>query len=126
MCSASNIATKMNGKLSTIHDKAVSWTSTCDPKNPSLDTDSILWVGERPTLVIGIGLVHGMGYSAKTIVTASTCKDAGCMRLAQSCFLQKKSDTISEGVMKDIIKVRLYILAMAQLFLIRKIAQLLS
>ncbi|KAL7551535.1 hypothetical protein ACHAWF_014721 [Thalassiosira exigua] len=55
---ASNIATKINAKLSTIYDKAVSWTSACDGAHNR--DDSLIWVGEAPTLVIGVGLVHGM------------------------------------------------------------------
>jgi len=93
----------MGAKLSTINDKAVSWTSDSGPGRGG--GDKVLWVGERPTLIIGIGMVHGMGYSSKSVVTASLCLDGGCMRLSQSCFLQKKSDTISEGVMTDIINV---------------------
>ena len=31
--SASNIATKVNAKLSTVYDKAISWTSSCDDGN---------------------------------------------------------------------------------------------
>ena len=45
-----------------------------------------------------------MGKFAKTVVTASVCLDGGSMRLSVSCFLQKKSDTIQDCVMKDIIK----------------------
>ena len=60
-------------------------------------------VGEAPTLVIGIGLVHGMH---KTVVCASVCLDEGCMRLSLSCFIEQKSDHVSDLVMKDIIKVR--------------------
>jgi hypothetical protein len=61
-------------------------------------------VGEAPTLVIGIGLVHGMH---KSVVSASVCLDGGCMRLSLSSFIEQKSDTISDLVMKDIIKVRI-------------------
>ena len=61
-------------------------------------------VGEAPTLVVGIGIVHGMH---KSVVSASVCLDGGClMRLSLSCFIQQKSDTVSGLVMKDIIKVR--------------------
>eukprot|EP00571_Detonula_confervacea_P016014 CAMPEP_0172307988 /NCGR_PEP_ID=MMETSP1058-20130122/8723_1 /TAXON_ID=83371 /ORGANISM="Detonula confervacea, Strain CCMP 353" /LENGTH=1152 /DNA_ID=CAMNT_0013020311 /DNA_START=101 /DNA_END=3559 /DNA_ORIENTATION=- len=102
---ASNIATKMNAKLSTIYDKAVSWTSMCDGGSGD---DQLPWVGDVPTMVIGVGMVHGMGKSAKSIVATSLCLDSGCMRLSLSCFIQKKSeknsDIISVGVMKDIIK----------------------
>ena len=61
-------------------------------------------VGEAPTLVIGVGLVHGMH---KSVVASSICLDGGCMRLSLSCFIQQKSDTVSNLVMKDIIKVRI-------------------
>jgi hypothetical protein len=60
-------------------------------------------VGEAPTIVIGIGLVHGMH---KSVVSASVCLNGG-MRLSLSCFIQQKSDTVSDLVMKDIIKVRI-------------------
>lgn len=100
---ASNIATKLNAKLSTIYDKAVSWTTESDGNSGG--EGGLPWVGEAPTLVIGVGMVHGMGYSSKSVVTAYFCLDSGCMRLSNSCFVQRKSDIISEGVMKDIIKV---------------------
>mmetsp|Transcript_54670 Transcript_54670/g.116171 ORF Transcript_54670/g.116171 Transcript_54670/m.116171 type:complete len:233 (-) Transcript_54670:868-1566(-) len=99
---ASNIATKINAKLSTIYDKAVSWTS--ENEGPG-DRGALPWVGEVPTLVVGVGMVHGMGYSNKSVVSASLCLDSGCMRLSHSCFIQKKDDIISDGVMKDIIQV---------------------
>ena len=96
---ASNIATKTNAKLSTAHDKAISWTSSCD--NGS-NADQLPWVGERPTLIVGVGIVHGM---FKSVVAASVCLDKGCMRLSHSCFIQKKSDCISDLIMTDIMKV---------------------
>ena len=57
--------------------------------------------------MIGVGMAHGRGKAdvAKSAVAASVCLDSGCMRLSHSCFLQKRSDIISEAVMKDIIKV---------------------
>jgi eukaryotic translation initiation factor 2C len=96
---ASNIATKINAKLSTVHDKAISWTSSCD--NGS-NENNLPWVGERPTLVVGAGIVHGMFKSA---VAASNCLDKGCMRLSHSCFIQEKSDCISDLIMTDIMKI---------------------
>lgn len=99
---ASNIATKMNAKLSTIYDKAISWTSSCDGGGSGVD--KLPWVEDIPTLVVGVGMVHGMGIASKSIVAASLCLDSGCMRLSHSCFIQKKSDIISTVIMKDIIK----------------------
>jgi eukaryotic translation initiation factor 2C len=96
---ASNIATKINAKLSTVHDKAISWTSSCD--NGS-NENQLPWVGERPTLVVGAGIVHGM---FKSVVAASNCLDKGCMRLSHSCFIQEKSDCISDLIMTDIMKI---------------------
>ena len=96
---ASNIATKINAKLSTAHDKAISWTSSCDNRS---NADQLPWVGERPTLIVGVGIVHGM---FKSVVAASVCLDKGCMRLSHSCFIQKKSDSISDLIMTDIMKV---------------------
>ena len=51
-----------------------------------------------------------MGRFAKSAVAASVCLDSGCMRLSHSCFVQKKADKISDGVMKDIVKVSLGLL----------------
>jgi len=96
---ASNIATKINAKLSTAHDKAISWTSSFDDRS---NADQLPWVGERPTLIVGVGIVHGM---FKSVVAASVCLDKGCMRLSHSCFIQKKSDCISDSIMTDIMKV---------------------
>jgi eukaryotic translation initiation factor 2C len=96
---ASNIATKINAKLSTAHDKAISWTSSFVDRS---NADQLPWVGERPTLIVGVGIVHGM---FKSVVAASVCLDKGCMRLSHSCFIQKKSDCISDSIMTDIMKV---------------------
>ena len=41
----------------------------------------------------------------KSIVAASVHLDGGCMRLSSSCYIQEKSDCISDLVMQDIIKV---------------------
>jgi hypothetical protein len=96
---ASNIATKINAKLSTVYDKAISWTSSCDDRS---NVEQLPWVGGRPTLVVGVGIVHGM---FKSIVAASIYLDKGCMRLSHCCFIQKKSDCISDLVMTDIINI---------------------
>ncbi len=53
----SNIATKINAKLSTIYDKAESWTS--ESEGGYGGKGGLPWIGELPTLVIGVGMVHG-------------------------------------------------------------------
>mmetsp|Transcript_13918 Transcript_13918/g.25407 ORF Transcript_13918/g.25407 Transcript_13918/m.25407 type:complete len:806 (-) Transcript_13918:62-2479(-) len=95
---ASNIAIKINTKLSTGFEKAVAWESSFGGNS----VDAVAWVGECPTLVIGIGMAHGMGASSDTVVSAYTNLDAGCMRLSSSCFVQAKQDVITDDVMKDI------------------------
>ena len=97
--SASNIAIKINTKLSTANEKAVSWQSS-----GTSGIDAIDWIGEAPTLVIGIGLASGMGNAAETVVSASTAVDGNCMRLAHSCFVQEKSDGIVDHVIENIVK----------------------
>ena len=59
--------------------------------------------------MVGVGSAHGMGRSAKTVIAASVCLDSGCMRLSQSCFVNRKSITIFDLEMKDIIKVRIFL-----------------
>mmetsp|Transcript_13807 Transcript_13807/g.27990 ORF Transcript_13807/g.27990 Transcript_13807/m.27990 type:complete len:1077 (+) Transcript_13807:697-3927(+) len=99
---ASAVLTKLNAKLSNPYNKAVSWKSICEESVG--DVDSIPWVAVKPTLVVGIGMAHGLGNCGKTVVAASVCLDGGCMRLSHCCFLQQKSDIISTGNIKDIIK----------------------
>ena len=46
----------MNAKLSTVYDKAKSWTSNCEEGRSD---DKLPWIGDLPTLVVGVGIVHG-------------------------------------------------------------------
>ena len=92
--SLSNIAIKINTKLSKTADKASSWLTDID------------WIGKEPTLIIGIGTASGMGNSSETVVTASTLLDNHGMRLTHSCFVQGKSNDIADHVMGHIVEVR--------------------
>ena len=85
--------------------------STVSVSQPSLSLHdeltcnrSLTKVGDRPTLVVGVGMVHGRGRSAKTVFAASVCLDSGCMRLAHSCFVNRRSETILDLEMQDIIE----------------------
>ncbi|KAL7521041.1 hypothetical protein ACHAWX_005735 [Stephanocyclus meneghinianus] len=98
---ASNIAAKLNTKLSSTIAKAEAWRSSF--KLGDSDIAGIPWVGECPTLVIGIGMAHGMGGDADTVIGASVCLDSECMRLITGAYLQKKADIINRNTMKDII-----------------------
>jgi hypothetical protein len=84
------LATKMNAKLSTVEDGAIAWRGAVD------------WVNQCHTLVIGIGMAHGMGRGAETIVGISTCLDGQCFRLLHSAYVQKKADTLSKDAMIDL------------------------
>jgi len=99
---ASNIAMKINTKLSDHITKAEAWQSGMTENSV---VGGIEWVIDCPTLVIGIGMVHGMGLNAETVVSAFTCLDSQCMRFASSAYLQKKSDLVNKHTMMDIIKV---------------------
>ena len=137
---------RINAKLSTIYDKAVSWKSCSDESQEakifflgvSLPTKNTVWFVRRDlTNILLLGDSWGCAdarswhwngaqkviaalffpyrYSLilicclgmkKTVVAAPVCLDGGCMRLSLSCFIQPKSDAISDLVLRDIIKVR--------------------
>lgn len=47
-----------------------------------------------------------MGYGADTVVSAYSCLDLQCMRLASAAYLQKKSDVVNKSTIIDIVAVR--------------------
>lgn len=51
----------------------------------------------------------GIGKDSETVVAASACLDDGCMQMAQTLEVQKKSDIVEESIMIQIIRVRVIV-----------------
>jgi len=98
----SNIALKVNAKLSNSCNRAFAWgTSHMGQTGPN---GGIPWVGEVPTLVMGISVSNGVGQETISIISASACLDVGCMQFAQDVKVQTKTELIDDTILKDIVK----------------------
>jgi len=95
----SNIALKINTKLSNISNNARAWETSY--KVAGSEMKGIPWLSEVPTLVLGFSISHGLGQDSKSIIAGHVALDAGCMQFAQSVSVQSKSDIISNEIMED-------------------------
>jgi len=98
----SNIALKLNTKLSNSWNKARAWGTYFNTGGGQ--EGGIPWVKDVPTFVMGIGVSHGLGADSISVIGASVALDEGCMRMAQELKVQTKSDMIADSVMQDIVK----------------------
>ena len=98
--SCSNIALKVNAKLSNSVNKACAWGTRAVNA-----ADNIPWVSEAPTLVVGISISSGYGRETMSVISASACLDKGCMQFAQDVQVQSKSKLIDAGILADMTKV---------------------
>jgi len=87
----SNIALKLNAKLSSKHNCAYAW-----------DVDSvearIPWLEQAPTMVMGLSMARASGQESQSVVAASACLQNG-MQMAQAYRLQQSPSLIEPGVL---------------------------
>jgi hypothetical protein len=92
----SNVALKVNAKLSSITNKAHVWSTHHGIM------EGIPWVRDVPTFVMGISISNTLGQHAVSIISASICLDSSCMRFAQDVKIQSKTEVIDESILEDI------------------------
>jgi hypothetical protein len=92
----SNVALKVNAKLSSISNKAHVWSTHHGTM------EGIPWVRDVPTFVMGISISNTLGQHAVSIISASICLDSSCMRFAQDVKIQSKTEVIDESILEDI------------------------
>jgi len=95
----SNIALKVNAKLSNSCNKAVAWGT-----NSAAGSEGIPWVKEVPTLVMGISVSNGLGTDTISVISASACLHQSCMQFAQDVKVQTKTELIDDTILKDLVK----------------------
>jgi hypothetical protein len=94
----SNVALKVNAKLSSISNKAHVWSTHHGTM------EGIPWVRDVPTFVMGISISNTLGQHGVSIISASVCLDSSCMRFAQDVKIQSKTEVIDESILEDITK----------------------
>jgi len=95
----SNIALKVNAKLSNSCNRAVAWGTSAER-----GSEGIPWVKEVPTLVIGISVSNGVGTDTISVIAASACLHYSCMQFAQAVNVQTKTELIDDTILKDLVK----------------------
>lgn len=94
----SNVAIKVNAKLSNTTNQAQTWSTACD------GTEGIHWIQEAPTFVMGLSISNTLGQHANSIIGGSVCLDKYCMRLAQEVKVQTKTEMIDGTILVDLTK----------------------
>ena len=95
----SNVAIKVNAKLSSMTNKAHAWSTHHNA------VEGIPWISEdAPTFVMGLSSSSTLGQSAVSIISASCCLDKSCMRLAQDFKIQSKTEIIDDSILIDLTK----------------------
>ena len=101
----SNVALKVNAKLCNLFDLSRGWrTKTYG------GAEGITWVGEVPTLVMGISVSNSIGGGDDTVsvITATACLDPDCMQFAQEVRISSKTEIIARETLSDLVKVSVY------------------
>jgi len=84
----SNIALKLNTKLSNKVNKAQAWRLE--------GVESVKWLREVPTMVMGLNQAKAPGRDQGTVVVGAVCLGSSFMRLAYSVVIQKSAGLIEE------------------------------
>jgi hypothetical protein len=91
----SNVAIKVNAKLSNSLNEAHSWK-----------TADLPWISEVPTLIMGFYMSSAQGQDSPMVVAAAVSLNG--MEMAQDYRIQKKSPIIAECIMIDLVKVCIF------------------
>lgn len=93
----SNVAIKVNAKLSSASNSAQAWQTYYD------NVKGIPWIRDVPTFVMGISISNTLGQNAVSVISGSVCLDSSCMRMAQDVKIQsKKEDLIDGSILEDL------------------------
>jgi hypothetical protein len=137
-CSCSNIALKVNAKLSCSKiGEGRAWETgegrawnACDharERDPIAPSPGIPWVAEVPTLVLGLDISQGLGGSSISVVAATVALDyRQCMRFAHTARCHTKLPFIVPEVFEEIVRVSLSVGCLAFFSCHCKIGQLLT
>ena len=87
----SNVAIKVNAKLSSASNSAQAWQTYYD------NVKGIPWIRDVPTFVMGISISNTLGQNAVSVISGSVCLDSSCMRMAQDVKIQSKTELIDVG-----------------------------
>jgi len=97
----SNIALKINSKLSNSSNNARAWKTTYNIQGSEGDV-GITWLNEAPTLVLGFSISDELGEGTKSIIVGTVALDPGCMQFAQATSIQTKSNIIRNEIMEEL------------------------
>ena len=101
--SCSNVAIKVNAKMSNHWNKAHAWTIFQKPLNGA--GAGITWVQEVPTLVMGLSISNSLGQEdAISVICASAALDESCMRLAQDVRVCSKTETVDGAILISLVE----------------------
>ena len=103
----SNVALKINAKLSNIDNSARGWTTT--PNGELNAIAGVTWIKEVHTLVLGISISNSLGHGDDivSVISASASLDEGCMKFAQEVRVCTKTEVIPDSILSYLVKVRL-------------------
>ncbi len=94
--SCSNIALKVNTKLSNKANNAHAWT---------VQNASLKWVPQLPTMIFGYSLAHGRVNGDPTTAIAGSVCLLSPMQMGQAVRFQKKAgDVIDSAVLKELVR----------------------
>eukprot|EP00548_Thalassiothrix_antarctica_P021134 CAMPEP_0194179776 /NCGR_PEP_ID=MMETSP0154-20130528/13179_1 /TAXON_ID=1049557 /ORGANISM="Thalassiothrix antarctica, Strain L6-D1" /LENGTH=790 /DNA_ID=CAMNT_0038895255 /DNA_START=366 /DNA_END=2738 /DNA_ORIENTATION=+ len=97
---ASNVAIKVNAKLSSKTTGAKAWSV-------SLGNMQNSWLQETPTMIMGLSLARAAGQDQRTVVAGSVCLDANeypGIQMAQAVRVQKAAGIIERSSLEHITK----------------------
>lgn len=100
----SNIALKVNAKLSNSINRACAWRTSSPILQQPQQSEGIPWVSEVPTLVLGISISSGYGRDTFSVIAMSACLDKGCMQFAQDVQIQTKTELIDRTILTELTK----------------------
>ena len=111
----SNIALKLNGKMSNQWNEGRAWALRMNGSGAGLkwysdtETDPLKWI---PTMLIGLSMARGQGQAAPTIVAATACLDKIGMQTCSTIKVQdqdsfnlddRNTSAVAGTVLKDIV-----------------------
>jgi len=95
----SNIALKVNTKLSNKSNKARAWNTSHGV------IEGLPWMHEAPTLVLGFAISQELGQGIRSVLVGHVALDRDCMQLApHTSVLQSKSGIIPNDIFEEMTK----------------------
>lgn len=99
----SNVALKINAKMSNMDNTARGWTTT----STELHKIGVTWINEVPTMVLGISMSNSLGHGDDivSVISVSASLDDGCMKFAQEVRICTKTEVIPDSILSNLVKV---------------------